>query len=119
MPGWNADWTTGAVKSVKAVVTDKSPATTSAAAIGGDAVQCDEWAEHSVLVVQRDTFANFFHDSEDFVNVFLALAILQWRPGNTQVLLTDLYPKGPFWYAIHGSEVVVTSHDLLSLYLCK
>ena len=79
--------------------------------------------------MQRDTFANFFHDSEDFVNAFLALAVLQWAPGDVQVhswapvtappspprsldadkdglpvpslppqvLLTDLYPQGPFW----------------------
>jgi hypothetical protein len=50
-----------------------------------------------VLVTQRDTFANFFHDSEDFFNVFLAMAILQWKGGDTQMYLTDLYPEGPFW----------------------
>ena len=33
------------------------------------------------------------HDSEDFINVFLALAILQWTAGDTQLLLTDLYPQ--------------------------
>lgn len=48
-------------------------------------------------VVQRDTFANLFHDSEDFVNAFLAMAILKKRPAEVQMLLTDLYPKGPFW----------------------
>ncbi|CAN0025390.1 unnamed protein product, partial [Choristocarpus tenellus] len=48
-------------------------------------------------VVQRHTFANLFHDSEDFVNAFLALAILRWSTGETQVFLSDLYPKGPFW----------------------
>jgi hypothetical protein len=60
-------------------------------------VECDERVEHRVLVVQRDTFANFFHDSEDFVNVFLALAVLQWKMEDTQIYLTDLYPQGPFW----------------------
>lgn len=60
-------------------------------------VECDDWVEHRVLVVQRDTFANFFHDSEDFVNVFLALAVLQWKMEDTQIYLTDLYPEGPFW----------------------
>ena len=48
-------------------------------------------------VVQRDTFANLFHDSEDFVNAFLAMAILRKPLGDTEVWLTDLYPKGPFW----------------------
>ena len=118
MPGWNADWTTGAVASVE---------TTS------DAF-CDEWVDHPVLVVQRDTFANFFHDryvpflqkktnlrmlskccasdflrksitlklidflsSEDFFNVFIAMAVLEWKAGDIQIYLTDLYPKGPFW----------------------
>lgn len=81
MPGWNMQWTTGAMETLSP---DK-------------AVECDEWVEHQVLIVQRDTFANFFHDSEDFVNVFLALAILQWNIGDTQIYLTDLYPKGPFW----------------------
>ena len=47
--------------------------------------------------MQRDTFANLFHDSEDFVNVFLAMAILRQRPKDVQVFLTDLYPRGPFW----------------------
>lgn len=48
-------------------------------------------------VVQRDTFANLFHDSEDFVNSFLAMAILRKAPADMQVFLTDLYPDGPFW----------------------
>ena len=28
-------------------------------------------------MMQRDTFANLFHDSEDFFNLFLTLAMLQ------------------------------------------
>ena len=111
MPGWNADWTTGAVASIETI----------------DAF-CDEWVDHPVLVVQRDTFANFFHDrfvslpvktslrmiqkchafsvhhnltdvpsSEDFFNVFIAMAVLEWKAGDSQIYLTDLYPKGPFW----------------------
>jgi hypothetical protein len=48
-------------------------------------LQCDTWVEHPVLIVQRDTFANFFHGSEDMVNAFLALAILEWPAGDTQV----------------------------------
>ncbi|CAM9414867.1 unnamed protein product, partial [Hapterophycus canaliculatus] len=77
-PGWNADWTTKGFRSV-------------------DSLECDRWVDHPVLVVQRDTFANLFHDSEDFVNAFLAMAILKKKPGDVQVLLTDLYPRGPFW----------------------
>ena len=80
MPGWNAQWTTQATSFVDSA-----------------SLQCDEHVAHPVLIVQRDTFANFFHDSEDFVNVFLAMAILKWSIGNTQIYLTDLYPQGPFW----------------------
>lgn len=102
MPGWNAgicrthslprvsfrtcllisvEWTTGAVSMIKA----------------SHDVQCTEWIEESVLIDQRDTFANLFHDSEDFVNVFLAMSVLQMSLADTQIYLTDLYPKGPFW----------------------
>lgn len=52
---------------------------------------------HNVLVVQRDGFANFYHSSEDFVNAFLAMAILRQSVNDTQIFITDLYPKGPFW----------------------
>lgn len=81
MPGWNKDLTTAAFEPIEE----------------GGSAECDEWVDHPVLVVQRDTFANFFHDSEDFVNAFLALAVLDWKLGDTQVYLTDLYPEGPFW----------------------
>jgi len=81
MPGWNVDWTVNAFQPV-----------------GSEAeLQCEEWVDHPVLVVQRDTFANFFHDSEDFTNAFLALSILEWTRGDAQMYLTDLYPEGPFW----------------------
>jgi hypothetical protein len=52
----------------------------------GTDLNCDSWVEHPVLIVQRDTFANFFHGSEDMVNAFLAMAILQWPAGDTQVI---------------------------------
>ena len=81
MPGWNQDWTTKAVSFVGE----------------GRAAECGEWVSHNVLVVQRDTFANFYHDSEDMVNAFLAMAVLGWSLNDTQVMLTDLYPEGPFW----------------------
>lgn len=82
MPGWNVDWTVNAFEPVSE---------------NELAASCSRWVEHPVLVVQRDTFANFFHDSEDFTNAFLAMAILQWTRGEAQVYLTDLYPRGPFW----------------------
>ena len=82
MPGWNADLTVKALRPLPA----------------GQLTQvCDEWVEHNVLLIQRDTFAHFFHDSEDLVNAFLALAILRWRLADTQLYFTDLYPEGPFW----------------------
>ena len=37
-------------------------------------------------LVERDTFANFFHDSEDFFNAFLALSILKWPVKDLQVV---------------------------------
>ena len=106
MIGWNEDWTTRAVQPITTIYKDPTTATAAAGgggggggstsdSNGGNSVVCDEWVDHSVLVVQRDTFANFFHDSEDFVNVFLALAILQWTAGDTQLFLTDLYPQVP------------------------
>ena len=57
MPGWNADFTTGAVRSVADINAGDGVTGTAA-----DAVVCDEWVDHPVLIVQRDTFANFFHD---------------------------------------------------------
>jgi hypothetical protein len=90
MPGWNADLTVTAFQQI-----NHAPLSTSAAE--GSAQVCAEWVEHPVLVTERDTFANFFHDSEDFFNVFVALAVLEWKPAEVQMYLTDLYPQGPFW----------------------
>ena len=76
-PGWNAHWA-GAFARV-------------------DDLKCDVWEDAPTLVVERDTFANLFHDSEDFVNAFIALAVLRWSTADLQILLTDIYPEGPFW----------------------
>lgn len=80
-PGWNTDLTVGTYTHQSSLSAD----------------ECDLWVNHPVLITERDTFANFFHDSEDFVNVFLAMAILEWKKEDTQMFLTDLYPEGPFW----------------------
>lgn len=88
LPGWNADLT---VKAMELLPPSTAPASIE------EAYACSEWIEHNVLLVQRDTFANFFHDSEDFVNTFLALAVLEWARGDTQIVITDLFPEGPFW----------------------
>ena len=48
--------------------------------------------------------------SEDFFNVFIAMAVLRWTAGNTQIYLTDLYPKGPFWY----EQKTVVSFDFMT-----
>lgn len=87
MPGWNEDWTTSSYQQID---------NTSKNSQLGEGT-CDEWIDHPVLIVQRDTFANFFHDSEDFINVFIAMTVLQMKFENIQIYLTDLYPKGPFW----------------------
>eukprot|EP00960_Hanusia_phi_P002366 68285-Hanusia_phi.AAC.1 len=60
-------------------------------------LECDEWEETTTIVLQRDTFANFFHDSEDFFNLFLALAILDLGLADFQLFFLDLYPRGPFF----------------------
>ena len=177
MPGWNADITTEAIEIVNKI--NHTPeGKNEGRNVGrnldprsGSGVVCDEWVDHPVLIVQRDTFANFFHDrcvlcavcvcvawgcavwgaflfiffqlistgfflstvffeshlmlldlifpylispphhpisppfippllplSEDFFNVFIAMAVLEWKKKDTQIFLTDLYPKGPFWY---------------------
>lgn len=76
-PGWNVNWF-NAFQSV-------------------DELACDVRETQPTLIVERDTFANFFHNSEDFVNTLLALAVLRWSNADLQILITDLYPKGPFW----------------------
>jgi hypothetical protein len=85
MPGWNVDVTVNAFSNVS---------TTNLLS------HCNKWISHNILLIQRDTFANFFHDSEDFINAFLSMAILEWKLSDTQLYFTDLYPEGPFWYYI-------------------
>ena len=81
--GWNEDWR-------KAFV--ELPGSSDSE------LECDVWVEEPTLILQRDTFANFFHNSEDFFNTFIALAVLKWNTRDLQIILGDLYPKGPFWY---------------------
>lgn len=90
MPGWNADWTTGALMTVPSIdIGVNRSGGHSKEGRGGskdlegrggsreedkDGVQgvtCDEWVDHPVLIVQRDTFANFFHDR--FLTLCIAL----------------------------------------------
>ena len=87
-PGWNVNWHT-AFEEVK-------PGAGGGGG-GGDPLACDVWVEEPTLIVERDTFANFFHNSEDFFNTFIALAILRWPVNDLQILITDIFPKGPFW----------------------
>ena len=89
-PGWNLDWQ----KALEVVPSDSVT----------DPLQCDVWEETPTLLLQRDTFANFFHDSEDFFNTFIALAVLQWSTRDTQVVLADLYPKGPLGHVGQGLQ---------------
>lgn len=99
MPGWNEDWTISAFEKIP----NNNNQGQQEEAI------CDEWIEHPVLIIQRDTFANFFHDSEDFFNVFIAMAVLQRNFDNVQIYLTDLYPRGPFWYVLWISFFIMFS----------
>ena len=105
MPGWNLDLTTKAFRSVRpesyiAPSNPKHPthkSDSNETDNNNNNLICHEYIDHKVLMLERDTFANFWHDSEDFLNAFLAMAILDWTPGDTQVYLMDLYPQGPFW----------------------
>jgi hypothetical protein len=108
MPGWNVDLTTKAFQQLDEEESKH----------GRDL--CSVWIDHPVIFQQRDTFANFFHDSEDFVNVFLAFSVLQWKPMDVQVMLTDLYPEGPFWdmwsrVFSHGNQAM-TAWDIKQKY---
>ena len=105
LPGWNAEVVFDPMQKV-------------------DELQCDEWVNHPVLLIQRDTFANFFHGSEDMVNAFLSLAILKWSQEHLQIYLTDLYPNGPFisiWNKVFAKSGLrlMTAWDLKSKYDSK
>ena len=60
-----------------------------------NALVCDETLPHTGIIIQRDTFANMFHDSEDFFNLFLTMAILGLSVDDVVVLLLDLYSSCP------------------------
>ena len=84
MPGWNADLTVGPYDHVlkASLFADRRDGggggdrveggsrertTMRGRRDGGEPVQvrrelCEQWVDHPVLVQQRDTFANFFHD---------------------------------------------------------
>ena len=102
-PGWNVNWFNAFEKV--------------------DDLKCDVWEESPTLIVERDTFANFFHNSEDFVNTVIALAILEWATEDLQILLTDLYPRGPFWpiwaKVFKGAREPLTAWDIAKKYGSK
>jgi len=81
---------------------------------------CERWENVTSLIVQRDGFANFYHSSEDWVNAWLAMAILNLSVSETQVFLTDLHPWGPFkdmWTSVFGwKHPVLNAWDLQSKY---
>ncbi|KAH8071399.1 hypothetical protein JL721_4375 [Aureococcus anophagefferens] len=103
-PGWNVNWFNAFEQT--------------------DDLQCDVWdcvwEENPTLIVERDTFANFFHNSEDFVNTLIALAILEWSTDDLQLLFTDLCPKGPFWpiwsQVFKGRREPLTAWDIAQKY---
>ncbi|KAJ8602204.1 hypothetical protein CTAYLR_003615 [Chrysophaeum taylorii] len=102
-PGWNVNWF-NAFESV-------------------DALECEVFEEAPTLIVERDTFANLFHNSEDFFNAQIALAILEWSLEDVQILLTDIYPKGPFWpmwsKVFRGAREPLTAFDVAQKYGTK
>ena len=100
-PGWNADWLVSGL------------ATT-------PLESCHTTEHLPTLIVQRDGFANLYHSSEDFINAYLALAILELSVADVQVVLTDLYPWGPFaaiWQEAFGFvHPALTAWDLRAKY---
>mmetsp|Transcript_27880 Transcript_27880/g.66394 ORF Transcript_27880/g.66394 Transcript_27880/m.66394 type:complete len:697 (+) Transcript_27880:173-2263(+) len=101
LPGWNADWLGRGFKAVSNA--------------GDDLLKCDVWVDKPSLIIQRHTFANMYHDSEDFLNAFIAAAVLNLPLNNFQVLLTDLYPWGPFesvWKQAFGPSPPMTAWDM-------
>ena len=72
LPGWNAD------------------------VMRFSATKCTRVEEKALIVLKRDGFANFYHSSEDFFNIWLALLISELRPEQVRVLIIDLYAWGPF-----------------------
>ncbi|KAJ1452049.1 hypothetical protein M885DRAFT_528080 [Pelagophyceae sp. CCMP2097] len=99
-PGWNVNWF-NAFKPV-------------------EALDCEVTETAPTLIVERDTFANFFHNSEDFINTFIALAVLGWPLQELQILVTDLYPRGPFWpmwaSVFFGGREPLTAWDIAQKY---
>ena len=73
-----------------------------------NALVCDETLPHTGIIIQRDTFANMFHDSEDFFNLFLTMAILGLSVDDVVVLLLDLY-----------SFCLYSRRHILYVYPCK
>lgn len=61
-----------------------------------------------------------FHNSEDFFNTFLSLAILRWPIRSLQIVLTDIFPEGPFfpmWSKVFkGTNPPIMAHDMAKLY---
>jgi len=76
MPGWNADLSVGSYDHVlkASIFTDSRDGRGNGVFrgrrsrdMGKELVEvrrelCEQWVEHPVLIQQRDTFANFFHD---------------------------------------------------------
>jgi len=109
-PGWNENWFNAFSPGINGPI---SP----------DSDQCDVWEESPTLIVERDTFANFFHNSEDFFNTFVALSVLKWPIKDLQIFITDIYPKGAFWpiwsKAYFGGREPLTAWDLERKYGTK
>ncbi len=100
-PGWNADWLVSGLATTPLEL-------------------CHTTEHLPTLIVQRDGFANLYHSSEDFINAYLALAILELSVADVQVVLTDLYPWGPFaaiWQEAFGFvHPALTAWDLRAKY---
>eukprot|EP00293_Proteomonas_sulcata_P012576 CAMPEP_0184306484 /NCGR_PEP_ID=MMETSP1049-20130417/15474_1 /TAXON_ID=77928 /ORGANISM="Proteomonas sulcata, Strain CCMP704" /LENGTH=350 /DNA_ID=CAMNT_0026618761 /DNA_START=34 /DNA_END=1086 /DNA_ORIENTATION=+ len=104
-PGWNADWLWTGFTAVPDAMDQH--------------LKCDKWEDLPSLIVERDTFANFYHDSEDFFTVFFAIALLGLSRDNVQILITDLYPWGPFkpmWTEVFGHKPALSAWDIKEKY---
>ena len=50
-PGWNENWFNAFQPEIAGPIAEGS-------------AQCDVWEDAPTLIIERDTFANFFHNSE-------------------------------------------------------
>jgi len=59
--------------------------------------KCDITVEDPVVIIQRDAWANLWHQSNDFLSTILELAVLRMNTKNLRVEVVDVAPRGGLW----------------------